>query len=61
MDDEVGSICDVGWSRYDATVACKQLNFTDGEFKRYVRSHMYKKHFKGTYQCMLSHKLGATR
>lgn len=36
MDDEVGTICDQGWSRYDATVACRQLGFTGGEFKRYV-------------------------
>lgn len=35
MDGEVGSICDEGWSRYDATVACKQLGFTDGEYRRY--------------------------
>ncbi|XP_052098351.1 deleted in malignant brain tumors 1 protein-like [Mytilus californianus] len=34
MDNEVGSICDEGWSRYDATVACKQLGFTDGEYRR---------------------------
>lgn len=34
MDDEVGTICDQGWSRYDATVACRQLGFTGGEFKR---------------------------
>lgn len=36
MDDEIGSICDQGWSRYDATVACRQLGFTGGEYRRYV-------------------------
>ncbi|XP_033749618.1 deleted in malignant brain tumors 1 protein-like isoform X1 [Pecten maximus] len=34
MDDQRGSICDIGWSRYDATVACKQLGFRDGEYRR---------------------------
>ncbi|XP_060571753.1 deleted in malignant brain tumors 1 protein-like isoform X2 [Ruditapes philippinarum] len=35
LDSFKGTICDFGWSRYDASVACKQLGFQDGE----PRSH----------------------
>ncbi|WAR00368.1 LOW QUALITY PROTEIN: DMBT1-like protein, partial [Mya arenaria] len=35
LDSFTGTICDFGWSRYDASVACKQLGFQDGE----PRSH----------------------
>ncbi|XP_052276945.1 deleted in malignant brain tumors 1 protein-like isoform X3 [Dreissena polymorpha] len=31
LDTFTGTICDFGWSRYDASVACKQLGFQDGE------------------------------
>ena len=34
LDSSKGTICDFGWSRYDASVACKQLGFIDGEPRR---------------------------
>ena len=34
LDSFTGTICDFGWSRYDASVACKQLGFQDGEPRR---------------------------
>jgi len=34
LDSFTGTICDFGWSRDDASVACKQLGFQDGETRR---------------------------
>ena len=34
LDSSTGTICDFGWSRYDASVACKQLGYIDGEPRR---------------------------